>query len=141
QPSRKLPAKLHQKTVLRRFALFSFEYRDHNQHRHDPLRNVRLASRTRSRTIAFSTLAQRNGHPDQRRQTRARLGTLTHPWDLHRSSVSIVTAETLIHGVPCAYVKSIPGHLHIFSGGASFIKPRMVSAGNGKRPPMPSAAL
>src|SRR5208283_2585399 len=102
-------------TVLRRFALFSFEDRDHNQHRHDPLRNVRLASRTRSRTIAFSTLAQRNGHPDQRRQTRARLGTLTHPWDLHRSSVSIVTAETLIHGVPCAYVKSIPGHLQIIT--------------------------
>ena len=38
--------------------------------------------------IVIGLLAQRHGHLDQRRQTCARRGTFTHPWDLHRASVS-----------------------------------------------------
>ena len=56
--------------------------------------NVRLAAGARSWTFAFSLLAKRHRHLDQRRQTRARRGTLTHPWDLHRAFRFYLPAET-----------------------------------------------
>jgi hypothetical protein len=92
QPVLQFAAMLCEKAVLRRLALFTFQHRDHNEHRHHPVRNLWLATGTCSRTLTFSSLAQRHRPFDQRRQTRARLGTLTHPWDLHRTSVSTVIA-------------------------------------------------
>src|SRR5688572_21401838 len=94
QPLLQLSAMLIEITVLCRLALFMFQHGDHNQYRQDPVSDLRLATWTGSRTLPLGSLAQRHGHFHQRRQTRARLGTLTHPWVLHRASVSTPQAET-----------------------------------------------
>jgi len=82
QPALQVPAMFTQKSILRRFRLFSFQDSDHNQDRHHPVRIIRWFSWARSGTLAFRLLTQRNCHPDQCRQTRAALGTRSHPWDL-----------------------------------------------------------
>src|SRR5262245_38432880 len=93
-PGFQITAMFRKEPVLRRLALFSLQNCDHNQYSQYPGGNVWLATWTRPRAFTFSLLAQRHRHLDQRRQTRARLGTLTHPWDLHRALVSTVVAET-----------------------------------------------
>ncbi len=49
---------LAQKSVLRPTCSFSLQHCDPNKHRQNPVRSVRFATRTRSRTFMFRTLAQ-----------------------------------------------------------------------------------
>jgi hypothetical protein len=67
------------KPKLRRFALLAFGHSYHNQHTDQPVGNLRPGSGARPATLAFGFRQQRNR---QRLQTRARLGTFTHPWVL-----------------------------------------------------------
>ena len=71
-----------QMPILRRLRLFLFEHTDHNQYRHEPIRNDRLGASSRSRVFLFGLQEGWQGQPDQRFKIATAFACLSHPWDL-----------------------------------------------------------